>query len=166
MLQVTVNDKNTFAIKEEDGRMVINDAAIDWDASQQPNGLISVLFNGKSYTAIVEHTDRKAKEVTLRINGQVYKMGIKEPIDQLLTNMGLDLKSMQKLEPIKAPMPGMVLKVLVEPGQQINKGDGLIILEAMKMENILKATANATVKAIKAVERTAVEKGAILIELE
>ena len=166
MLQVTVNDKNTFAIKEEDGRMVINDAAIDWDASQQPNGLISVLFNGKSYTAIVEHTDRKAKEVMLRINGQVYKMAIKEPIDQLLTNMGLDLKSMQKLEPIKAPMPGMVLKVLVEPGQQINKGDGLIILEAMKMENIHKATANATVKAIKAVERTAVEKGAILIELE
>jgi biotin carboxyl carrier protein len=166
MLQVTVNDKNTFAIKEEDGRMVINDAAIDWDASQQPNGLISVLFNGKSYTAIVEHTDRKTKEVTLRINGQVYKMAIKEPIDQLLTNMGLDLKSMQKLEPIKAPMPGMVLKILVEPGQQINKGDGLIILEAMKMENILKATANATVKAIKAIERTAVEKGAILIELE
>ena len=166
MLQVTVNDKNTFAIKEEDGRMVINEAAIDWDASQQPNGLISVLFNGKSYTAIVEHTDRKTKEVTLRINGQVYKMAIKEPIDQLLTNMGLDLKSMQKLEPIKAPMPGMVLKILVEPGQQISKGDGLIILEAMKMENILKATANATVKSIKAIERTAVEKGAILIELE
>ncbi len=166
MLQVTVNDKNTFAIKEEDGRMVINDAAIDWDASQQPNGLISVLFNGKSYTAIIEHTDRATKQVTLRVNGQLYTTSIKEPIDQLLTNMGLDLKSMQKLEPIKAPMPGMVLKVLVQPGQQINKGDGLIILEAMKMENILKATANATVKSIKAIERTAVEKGAILIELE
>ena len=166
MLQVTVNDKTTFAIKEEDGQMMLNEATIDWDASQQPNGLISVLFNGKSYTAIVEHTDRAAKQVTLRVNGQLYTTAIKEPIDQLLTNMGLDLKSMQKLEPIKAPMPGMVLKVLVEPGQQINKGDGLIILEAMKMENILKATVSATVKSIKAIERTAVEKGAILIELE
>jgi biotin carboxyl carrier protein len=56
--------------------------------------------------------------------------------------------------------------VLVEQGQQINKGDGLLILEAMKMENVLKATGSATVKSIKAVERTAVEKGAVLIELE
>jgi biotin carboxyl carrier protein len=76
------------------------------------------------------------------------------------------MKAMQKAEPVKAPMPGMVLKVLVTPGQVINKGDGLIILEAMKMENILKATTTATVKAIKIAERTAVEKGAILIELE
>ncbi|RYG51581.1 MAG: hypothetical protein EOO01_08250 [Chitinophagaceae bacterium] len=60
----------------------------------------------------------------------------------------------------------MILKVLVEPGQVINKGDGMLILEAMKMENVLKASGTATVKAIRAVERTAVEKGAILIELE
>jgi biotin carboxyl carrier protein len=63
-------------------------------------------------------------------------------------------------------MPGMILKVLVEPGQLINKGDGLLILEAMKMENVLKASGTATVKSIKVDERTAVEKGAVLIELE
>lgn len=166
MLQVTVNEKNTFSIQQEDGHLVINDTPANWDASWQPNGLVSVLYNGKSYTAIVENTDRKTKEVSLRVNGQMYKISIKEPIDQLLSNMGMDLKAMQKLEPVKAPMPGMVLKVLVTPGQQINKGDGLVILEAMKMENILKATAAATVKAIRVNERTAVEKGAILIELE
>lgn len=166
MLQLTVNDKNTWSIKNDDGHLVINDTPADWNASWQPNGLISVLHNGKSYTAIVENVDRKAKEVTLKVNGQVYKIAIKEPIDQLLSNMGMDLKSMQKAEPVKAPMPGMVLKVLVTPGQQINKGDGLVILEAMKMENILKATATATVKAIRVNERTAVEKGTVLIELE
>jgi len=166
MLQLTVNDKNTFSISSDDGQMVINDTAADWDASWQANGLISVLYNGKSYTAILENVDRKNKEVTLRINGQVYKTAIKEPIDLLLSNMGLDLKAMQKAEPVKAPMPGMVLKILVTPGQQINKGDGLVILEAMKMENILKATGTATVKAIKVNERMAVEKGTILIELE
>jgi biotin carboxyl carrier protein len=166
MLQLTVNDKHTYAIEQEDGQMTINDAAADWDVSFQPNGLVSVLYNGKSYTAIVEQTDRKTKEVSLRVNGQLYKTTVKEPIDLLLSNMGLDLKAMQKAEPIKAPMPGMVLKILVTPGQQINKGDGLVILEAMKMENILKASGPATVKAIRATERTAVEKGAILIELE
>ena len=142
MLQLTVNEQNTFSITKDDDHLVLNGTPADWDASQQPNGLISVLYNGKSYTAIIENTDRKNKEVTLRVNGQLYKTTI------------------------KAPMPGMVLKILVTAGQQINKGDGLVILEAMKMENILKATGTATVKAIRVNERTAVEKGAILIELE
>jgi biotin carboxyl carrier protein len=166
MLELTVNEKNTYSITREDNGLVIDKTPAAWDASWQANGLISVLYNGKSYTAFVESTDRKNKEVSLRINGQVYKTSIREPIDLLLANMGMDMKAMKKAEPVKAPMPGMVLKILVTPGQQINKGDGLVILEAMKMENILKATGPATVKAIKVSERVAVEKGTILIELE
>jgi biotin carboxyl carrier protein len=166
MLQITVNDNNSFNIKQEDGQWYLNDIPVNVDMQQQSNGLISILYNNKSYVALIEKKDVKNKELTIRIDGQVYKIGIKEPIDQLLASMGMDMKSMQKAEPIKAPMPGMVLKILVEPGQQINKGDGLVILEAMKMENILKASSDATVKAIKVNERTAVEKGTVLIELE
>jgi biotin carboxyl carrier protein len=166
MLELKVNEKHNFSITKNDGSLEINNTAAEWDAIWQPNGLVSVLYNGKSYTALVEQTDLKNKEVTLRVNGQLYKTAIKEPIDLLLSNMGLDLKAMQKAEPVRAPMPGMVLKILVTPGQQINKGDGLVVLEAMKMENILKATHPATVKAIKVNERTAVEKGTVLIELE
>jgi len=166
MLQITVNDTNTFEIEKLDGQWSINDTHATWDARKQPNGLISILYNGKSFTAIVESVDVKNKELSFRINGQRHTVTVKEPIDQLLSSMGMDLKAMQKVEPVKAPMPGMVLKVLVEPGQRINKGDGMLVLEAMKMENILKASADATVKSIKVIERTAVEKGAILIELE
>ena len=166
MLQITVNDKTPYSITTEEGALFINGDLSHFDVQVQPNGLISVLYNGKSYTAIVEDMNLKTKELTLNINGQVYKTEIKEPIDQLLSSMGLDMKAMQKAEPVKAPMPGMVLRVLVEPGQQINKGDGLLVLEAMKMENVLKASGPATVKAIRVEERTAVEKGAVLIELE
>lgn len=166
MLQTTINNKTEFAITQQDGEWMINDTPAALDIQMQPNGLISVLLDNKSYTATVEKIDTKAKELVLKIDGQPYTVAIKEPIDQLLSSMGLDLKSMQKVEPVKAPMPGLILKVLVEPGQQINKGDGLLILEAMKMENVLKATGPATVKAIKINERTAVEKGTILIELE
>jgi biotin carboxyl carrier protein len=166
MLQVTVNDKISYSVSKEDGIPSVNNTAVDFDVATQPSGLISVLFNGKSYTAVIESIDRKNKEVALKVNGQLYKTAISEPIDQLLSNMGMNLKAMQKAEPVKAPMPGMVLKVLVTVGQQIAKGDALIILEAMKMENVLKAAAPATVKAIKVNERTAVEKGAVLIELE
>lgn len=166
MLQTTINNKSNFAVDQVDGQWIINDTPAALDIQVQPNGLISVLLDNKSYTATVEKVDTKSKELVLKIDGQPYTVAIKEPIDQLLSSMGLDLKAMQKIEPVKAPMPGMILKVLVEPGQQINKGDGLLILEAMKMENVLKATGTATVKAIKINERTAVEKGTILIELE
>lgn len=165
MLQVTVNDKTSYSVNKEDGKPSVNNVPAEFDVITQSNGLMSVHFNGKSYTAILESVDRKNKEITVKVNGQLYKTSISEPIDQLLSNMGMDMKAMQKAEPVKAPMPGMILKVLVTPGQQIQKGDALIILEAMKMENVLKATAPATVKAIKVNERTAVEKGAVLIEL-
>ncbi len=166
MLQITVNDNRAFEIDNEDGVTHVNNVAATPDINMQPNGLISILLDGKSYTAIVENVDTAKKEISVRVNGQRYDTSIQEPIDLLLSNMGLDLKAMQKAEPVKAPMPGMVLKILVSPGQKIEKGDGIIILEAMKMENILKATGPATVKAIRVNEQTAVEKGAILIELE
>lgn len=167
MLQATVNEKNLYNIAQtEDGTWLLNDKQVKWDMKPLPNGLISILYNDKSFTAFVESVDKKSKELKLNVEGQAYTVSIKEPIDQLLSSMGMDMKALQKADPIKAPMPGMVLKILVTPGQQINKGDGLLVLEAMKMENILKATTTATVKAIKTTEKTAVEKGAILIELE
>ena len=166
MLQTIVNGDRTFSVNEEEGQWLLNDAPVVCDIIDAANGLISVLYNNKSYTAIVEKVDKANKEVWLQINGQSFKTALQEPIDLLLSSMGLDLKAMQKVEPVKAPMPGMILKVLVEPGQQIQKGDGLLILEAMKMENVLKATGPAVVKGIRVTERTAVEKGAVLIDLE
>lgn len=166
MLELTVNEKNTFTVGNDKSQTLLNGKAVAPDISIQPNGLVSILLNGKSYTGIIDSIDHAAKTVAVTVNGQQFTTVIRESIDLLLSNMGMDLKAMQKAEPVKAPMPGLVLKVLVSAGQQINKGDGLVILEAMKMENVLKATAPATVKAVKVAERTAVEKGTILIELE
>lgn len=166
MLKAKVNDKKEYQIEQVHGEWQLNSTPIKWDIKKLPNGLISILYNDFSYTASVESINTSTKELSIKISGEVYHIAIKEPIDQLLSSMGMDLKSMQKVEPVKAPMPGLVLKILVAPGQQINKGDGLLVLEAMKMENILKATGPATVKAIKVTEKTAVEKGAILIDLE
>lgn len=67
---------------------------------------------------------------------------------------------------IKAPMPGMVVKILVENGLEVQKGDSLLIVEAMKMENALKSPVRGKVKSIKVNEGDAVEKDALLMELE
>ncbi len=67
---------------------------------------------------------------------------------------------------LKAPMPGLVVKVEVEEGDEIFPGQGLVIVEAMKMENELKAETHARVKAVKARPGEAVEKDQVLLELE
>jgi pyruvate carboxylase subunit B len=68
--------------------------------------------------------------------------------------------------PLVAPMPGMIVRITVAVGDSVQAGQGLIVMEAMKMENELRAATAGTVKAILAREGTAVEKGALLLELE
>ena len=68
--------------------------------------------------------------------------------------------------PVVAPMPGLVVRVNVAVGDTVAAGQGVLVMEAMKMENELRAPAAATVKAVRVTQGTAVEKGAILIELE
>jgi acetyl/propionyl-CoA carboxylase alpha subunit len=68
--------------------------------------------------------------------------------------------------PLIAPMPGMIVRVAVQVGDIVTPGQGLVVMEAMKMENELRATSAGTVKAVLAQPGTAVDKGAVLLELE
>ena len=68
--------------------------------------------------------------------------------------------------PLVAPMPGMIVRVQVTEGDSVQPGQGLVVMEAMKMENELRATSAATVKRVLVATGTAVEKGALLLELE
>jgi pyruvate carboxylase subunit B len=68
--------------------------------------------------------------------------------------------------PLTAPMPGLIVRINVSQGDQVKAGQGLVVMEAMKMENELRAVAAGTVKAIRVTPGTAVERGATLVELE
>ncbi|MFA6059199.1 MAG: acetyl-CoA carboxylase biotin carboxyl carrier protein subunit [Taibaiella sp.] len=165
MNKIKINDRTELDVTVQGEVAAVNGKAVNWDMKALPNGTFNILADGRSYNAIVENIDRAAKLLQLRINGSKYDLVIKEPIDQLLQKMGLNISSVKKVDAIKAPMPGLVLKILVTEGQEIKKGEPVLILEAMKMENVFKAPADAVVKAIKVIERNAVEKGEVLIEL-
>jgi biotin carboxyl carrier protein len=68
--------------------------------------------------------------------------------------------------PLKAPMPGLIVRVNIAVGDTVTTGQGLVVMEAMKMENELRASAAGRVKRILAIPGQAVEKGALLVEME
>lgn len=165
MYQIKINGSEARTVVAGDGPVMIDGKELDWDMRLLPDGTFHILANGKSFNAILERLDRDQKQMMIRINNNRYQLDIRESIDLLLQKMGLNLASEKKAEPIKAPMPGLVLKVLVTEGQNLRKGDPVLILEAMKMENVFKAPSDALVKAVKIKEGAAVEKGTVLIEL-
>lgn len=165
MYNIKINEQEELALSLEEGKINVAGAEMNWDIQALPGQSFSIIANNKSYVAFLEGVDRVRKTMDLRIENNIYNIRIQEPIDLLLAKMGLDISKTQKVEPIKAPMPGLVLKVMVSEGQEIKKGEPVLILEAMKMENVFKASADATVRSIKISEGQAVEKGEVLIEL-
>jgi biotin carboxyl carrier protein len=163
MHKINVNDKYSFEIDRRGENVAVNDNTVNVDIKQLNDLLYHVIKDNGSYNAEVVSFDREAKTAEIKVNNTVYKISAKDQFDVLLDKMGLSNLMTAKVSEIKAPMPGMVLKVLVEEGTEVKKGDNLFVLEAMKMENIIKSPADVTVKSIKIKPGDKVEKGQILI---
>lgn len=166
MYHITVNDSAPFRVERKKEQLLLNDQSVDWSCEKLPDGSFSILSEGRSYRGELLETDAATGEMTLRVDGQICLVRITGPLDQLLASMGLEERKTRKLNQIKAPMPGLILKILVSEGQSVAKGDPVLILEAMKMENVFKAPGDVHVKEIRVTEHTAVEKGQVLLVLE
>lgn len=166
MIRAKVNDKEQFDIELEDKSVKINDQLLDLDRVEQADGSIHMVHKGKSYKVKILTSDAEGKQAKLQVNGNVYEVSLSDDLDRLLEKMGMSGAGANKVNEVKAPMPGLVLKVLVEPGQAVAKGDSLLVLEAMKMENVIKSPGDATVKSIQVKAQDKVEKNFVLIEFE
>jgi biotin carboxyl carrier protein len=163
MYNIKVNDKYNFEVSRKGDDLLVNDAAINADIKQLNRLLYHIINQDGSYNAEVVSFDRETKTAEIKVNNNIYTLTAKDQFDVLLDKMGLSSLMAAKVSEIKAPMPGLVLKVLVEEGAEIKKGENLFVLEAMKMENIIKAPADVTVKTIKIKPGDKVEKGQILM---
>ena len=101
--------------------------------------------------------------MTLYINGTSIPVEIKSDLNVMLERMGLSADTNVSAGPLKAPMPGMILDVMIEPGSEIKKGDPLLILEAMKMENVIKASVDGIIDTVRIAKGDRVEKNQSLI---
>ncbi len=123
-----------------------------------------IILNNTSFAIDVLKFVREEKLLFLRINSKRVQVKLKDKFDELLHSLGLDESNQKKVNTIKAPMPGMVLNVLVKDGDEVKKGDAILVLEAMKMENILKSPSDGTIKKIAVSKGTAVEKNQLLVQ--
>ena len=163
MFIARVEDYN-FEIEKSDNGFMVNDKPVTWDLANIRDGYFHVLMNGRGYRAEVVETDPTGKCVTVKVNGRKYSVGLMDRFDVLLEKMGMSTNSVAKVNHVRAPMPGLIIDLKIKEGDRVAAGDPLLILEAMKMENIIKAPGDATVKTIKVRMGEGVEKNQVLIE--
>ena len=155
-------------------KIIIDETEINLTADQAQNldlietkeNTFHILQDNRSFAINLLHKNSADKTMTVEVNGNKYEVKIEDEYDQLVKKMGLSVGGTQVMKNVKAPMPGLILDILAKPGQTVEKGDQLLILEAMKMENVLKAEGEGVIKSIEIQKGNAVEKGQILIEME
>ena len=134
--KITVNDTYAFEFTEADL------AQLDWIATKPNN--YHLLQDHVSYKIAIENSDIDAKLTKLTVNNTNYTVAINTPLDGLIEDLGFALNAANQVSSIDAPMPGLILEVSVIEGQAVAEGDTLLILEAMKMENVISSQGKAS----------------------
>lgn len=156
--------QNEYEIEIVDGKVFVDGEAVEVDLRQSgAPELYSLLYNGRSFEMLIE-ADRFTYDVTLR--GERFEVQVEDERTRRL-NIGRKMVSLPEGEiRISAPIAGLIVKVLVEVGQTVNEEEPLLLLEAMKMENEIRAVRAGVVKQISCVAGQRVEQNAILVVLE
>lgn len=162
MNKITINGKNIY---QTDGNMV-NGKTLIADMIRLDERFYHILQEGKSFQVEVVRLNKAEKSLTLKVNGNVYEVAVKDKFDQLMEEMGFGSATHNKIRELRAPMPGLVIDIRVQPGDAVQKGDPVIVLEAMKMENVLKAAGEGIVKSIEVTKGVSVEKNHVLLIFE
>jgi len=163
MYKLTINEQFNYETDRKGEQLLINGEMTAADISQLNTETYHVINNLQSYNVEVVSFNSTEKTAEIKVNNNTYSVTAKDQFDILLDKLGLSNLNAAKVSEIKAPMPGLVLKVFVTEGMEIKKGDNLFVLEAMKMENIIKAPSDVTVKTIKIKPGDKVEKNQVLM---
>ncbi len=130
------------------------------------NQQFHALRHQHSYKIKILNTDFANKTMTIEVNGNSYEMVLADEYDQMVQKMGLLSTKTHKINNIKAPMPGLIIDVMASIGQKVESGTPLIVLSAMKMENIITSQGEGIIKSINVEVNDAVDKGQLIIEME
>lgn len=149
---------------EVDGdHVVVNGERLPASLTSIPGSPVrQLLLAGRSYAMPIEPAG--SGRWRLSVHGEQHEADVVDERTRHIRSLTGDTRKAAGAGTLKAPMPGLVVRVQVEPGQEVAAGMPVIVLEAMKMENQLKAAAAARVAAVRVQAGQAVEKGQVLLE--
>jgi biotin carboxyl carrier protein len=142
-------------------RIALEGETVDVDARRVGEGLWSLVIGAASL--VVDITEEDGVSV-VHVDGETYRIRVEEETRYLIRTRGGAAAATGQV--LRAPMPGRVVLIEVAVGQRVQRGDGLVILEAMKMENEFRASGEGTVKEIRVETGQAVNPGDVLMVIE
>ncbi len=163
MLKIKVNDKFSFEVNSEGETDIVNGQAINADIIRINDRTFHIIHKGKSYNAELIGINRDEKSCSVKVGTNIYSMQMTDQFDELLHQLGMDNLKAARVSEVKAPMPGLVIRILAAEGDEVEKGGNLFVLEAMKMENIIKAPADVKIKSIKVKPGDKVDKNQVVM---
>ena len=156
--------ENAFDVVFQNGHLLIDGEEVAYAFEPVSERYYSLLIDGQSLPVVVE--EEPGGRLLIALDGRPVDVQVQDEKALLLERFGLNEADAAAERTVYAPMPGLVLNVMVEPGQHVQTGQGLLVLEAMKMENELRAHIDGVVKALHVTPGDAVVKNALLLEFE
>lgn len=153
-----------YAVEKNAEGITVNAQPLTWDFKWIGDRKIHLIQGTKSIEAELLSLDHETKTMEVRLGHKTATLQVKDRFDLLLEKMGMSQAGKGSLKEIKAPMPGLILDIKVAPGDPVKKGDVVLVLEAMKMENSIKSPGDGLVKDVKVVLKQSVEKNQVLIQ--
>lgn len=162
---VTIKDIKRQIKIIDDSTLLVNGKNTNFELSNLSNGTGILKINNKVYEVSQQKLD--GERISILINGKTFESVSRTALQEKASNILEKAEALYTHKSIvKAPMPGMILKVKKKSGELVEKGDSVIILEAMKMENEIKAPVSGTISEINTAEGSAVEKNSFLFSIE
>ena len=163
--ETTINEKSAeLNIEPDDRTFSIGDTEGNYEFKTQQNGRHLLRIDDNLYR--IDNVSIDARTLEFTVNGRWCSVDVRSERDLLLDEMGFKTAAEIGEGQLKAPMPGKILEIMVDEGQEVELGEPVAILEAMKMENELKAPVAGVVVSIDASVNDSLEKNALILEIE
>lgn len=158
--------ENSYSVEVKNDALVLNGKPVKFDLQEIGADRYNLILDNSSYNVEIVSYLPTEKLARLKVNNRTINVGIMTEMDGLLSKMGLNNHNKVSIKDIGAPMPGLILDINVKEGDVVKKGDKLMVLEAMKMENIIKSPGDGKIKSVKVTRGESVDSGQKLIFFE
>ena len=160
-LTCTINKDQLVSLEISGRKTLVNGKEFDYQLTKKKNNEYQLLADGKSYEIRILSVERN--QIWMLVDDFEMRLEAKNELDMMMMKLGVATDSASGNDEVLAPMPGTILDIMVSPEQKVKKGDSLLVLNAMKMENVIKAPGDGMVKEIKVSSGENVNKNQVLI---